>query len=46
MKKGVHGEEGQEDCEDCAAKIVLVGRPDNGIEVSCKNGPEVLEWTR
>ena len=31
MKKRVHGEEEQEDFEDFAARIVLVGRPDNGI---------------
>ena len=31
MKKGVHSEEGQEDFEDCATRIVLVERPDNGI---------------
>ena len=30
MKKGVHGEEGEEDFEDCAARIVLVERADNG----------------
>ena len=28
LKKGANGEEGQEDLEDCAAMVVLVGRLD------------------
>ena len=35
-EEGANGEEGQEVFEDCAARIVLGGRPDNGIYVSCK----------